>query len=166
MEVWGHPLPRRRDHGAERRDRPGHALVAVQGRQNGALGGVGRRAGDALGQGGRGATGRQPEADLQGEDRPFDAVDRLVEVAPQGDGPESGGDGAVGGLVATPIPVTVEAKVVGHDVAVVRFEVVVGPLDEDAPEFAERVVEFGLELVAGRGRGFGGAEVDDQLSDP
>ncbi len=96
----------------------------------------------------------------------LDAVDRLVEVAPQGDGPEQGGDTAVGGLVATSIPVAVEAEVVGHEVAVVGFEVVVGPLDDDPPEFAERVVELDLEVVAGRGRGFGGAEVDDQLSDP
>jgi hypothetical protein len=56
--------------------------------------------------------------------------------------------------------------VVGHLVAVVGFEVVVGPLDDDPPEIAERVVELSLELVAGRGRELGGAEADDQLSDP
>jgi hypothetical protein len=33
-------------------------------------------------------------------------------------------------------------EVVGHLVPVVGFEVVVGPLDDDPPEIAERVVEL------------------------
>jgi hypothetical protein len=166
MEVRRHPLPCRRDHQPERLDRPGYALVAYQVRQDGALGGGDRRVGHPVGQSGRGATGGQPQADLEREDRPFDAVDRLVEVTPRGDGPEQGSETAVGGLVASSVPVAVEPKVVGHLVAVVGFEVIVGPLDEDPAEIAERVVELGLELVAGRGREFGGAEADDQLSYP
>jgi hypothetical protein len=113
-----------------------------------------------------GVTGGQSQADLQGEDRSFDAVDRLVEITPQGDGPEQGGDAAVGSLVTTSKPVAVEEEVAGHLVAVVGFEVVVGPLDEDPAEFAERIVELGLEPMAGRGREFGGTEADDHLSDP
>ena len=122
--------------------------------------------GDAFGQGGRGAASGQPQADLQGEDRVLNAVDRLVEVTPQSDGPEQGRDLAVGSLGATAIPVVVEVEVAGHEKGVVGFEMVVGPLEDDPPQFAERVLELDLKVVAGRGRGFGGAEGDDELSDP
>ena len=140
-------------------------MIAAQGRQHGALGGRHRRPGHPLGQGGRGPAGRQPQADLQREDRPLDAVDVLVEHPPQGDRPEQGGDRAVGGLGAAAIPVAAGLDVAGHVLAVVRLEVVVGPFDDDPPEFAERVLQLGLELVAGRGRGFGPAERDDQATD-
>jgi hypothetical protein len=138
VEVRGHPLPRGGDDGAERIDRPGHGVVALQVRQDGALGGVGRGVSGALGQGGRGAADGQPEADLQGEDRRLDAVDRPVEVAPEGDGAEQGGDTAAGRLlVAASVPVAVEAEMVGHEARIVGLEVVEGPFDDDPSEFAQ-----------------------------
>jgi hypothetical protein len=56
----------------------------------------------------------------------------------------------VGGLVAAPRPVADETKVVGHEAAVVGFEVVVGPLDDDPPQFAERVLELDLNVGFGQ----------------
>src|SRR3954454_12610822 len=84
------PLGQKRAFSAENRGTGAIAPVASEVRQHGALGGVGRCAGHPLSQGGRGPAGGQPEADLQREDRPFHAVNRLVEITPQGDGAEQG----------------------------------------------------------------------------
>jgi hypothetical protein len=66
---------------------------------------------------------------------------------------------------AASIPVAVEAEVVGHELTVVGFEVVVGRFVDDPPQFAERGMELGLRVVAGRVRRSDGAEAADQSSD-
>ena len=54
------------------------------------------------------------------------------------------------------------AEVVGHEEAVFGLEVVVGPLDDDPPQFAERVLELDLKVVAVRGRVLSSTKGDDE----
>jgi hypothetical protein len=51
--------------------------------------------------------------------------------------------------------------VAGHEAAVVGLDVIVGPLDDDPPEFAERGLKLRLEVVSGLGRRLEGEEVFD-----
>ena len=164
----GHPLPRRGDHrrGASRPTRPRpwsrfRSASTVPWVESTAA-----RA-DALGQGGRGAAGRQPQADLQREDRRLDAVDR----------PGRG----IRHRVIVPNRVATERLGV---LSRRRYQ---SPSNRRWPGMWWRssgsrwlkvhstmirpssrsdVLQSGLELVAGRGRGFGAAEGDDEATDP
>ena len=140
-------------------------MIVAQGRQHRGLGGGHRGAGRPLGQGRRGPAGLQPQADLQREDRRLDAVDVLVQRPPEGDRAEEGGYRAIGGLGAATIPGPAGFDLAGQLLAVVRLEVVEGPFDDDPAEFAERLLQAGLEAVAGLGRGVGPAEVDDEATE-
>ena len=106
-----------------------------------------------------------PKADLQREDRRLDAVDVLVEHPPQGDRAEEGGHRAIGGLGAAAIPGPARLDLAGQVLAVVRLEVVEGPFDDDPTEFAEQLLQAGLEAMAGLGRGIGPAERDDEATE-
>src|SRR5271157_3104625 len=61
-------------------------MITFQIRQHGILGGRDRRLAHSLGQGRCGQPGFQSQADLQGKDRRLDAVERLIEIAPEGNG--------------------------------------------------------------------------------
>ena len=58
-----------------------------------------------------------------------------------------------------------ELDLAGQVLAVVRLEVVEGPFDDDPAEFAEQILQAGLEAVAGLGRGVGPAERDDEATE-
>ena len=53
----------------------------------------------------------------------------------------------------------------GQVAAVVRFQVVKGPFDDDPTEFAKQFLQAGLEAMAGLGREGGPAEGDDEATD-
>src|SRR4051794_6699945 len=92
-------------------------------------------------------------------------MDVLVEHPPQGDRAEGGGHRAIGGLRAAAIPGPARLDLAGQVLAVVRLEVIEGPFDDDPTEFAERLLQAGLEAMAGLGRRIGPAERDDEAND-
>ena len=89
-------------------------------------------------------------------------MDVLVEHPPQGDRAEECGHRAIGGLGAAAIPGAARLDLAGQVLAVVGLEVIEGPFDDDPTEFAERLLQAGLEAMAGPGRGIGPAERDDE----
>src|SRR3974390_3343254 len=71
------------------------------------------------------------------KDRRFDAVERLIEIAPEGDSAKEGGHLAVWGLGTAAIPDSLETHLVGHVPTVARLDVVERPCDDDPPQFSK-----------------------------
>src|SRR5208283_5673232 len=105
------------------------------------------------------------QADLQGKDRRFDAVERLIEIAPEGDSAKEGGNCAPGGFGTAAVPDSLEIHLIGHVPTVARLDVVERPCDDDPPQFSKLGVQLSLELVADLGSQLGPAEADDQAAD-
>src|SRR5208337_496602 len=128
--------------------------------QDAILAGRDRRLADALGQSRCGQTDLEPQADLQGKDRRFDAVERLIEIAPEGDSAKEGGNCALGGFGTAAVPDSLEIHLIGHVPTVARLDVVERPCDDDPPQFSKLGVQLSLELVADLGSQLGPAEAD------
>src|SRR5450759_3797274 len=108
-------------------------------RQDGILGGRDRRLAYPLGQGRCCQTCFQPQAELQGKERRLDAVERLIETAPEGNGSKEGGNRMVGGFGTAAIPDSLEAHLVGHVPTVVWLDVIERPFDDDPPQFSKLI---------------------------
>src|SRR5208283_296231 len=129
-----------------------HAVITFQILQYAILAGRDRRLAYALGQRRCGQTDFQPQADLQGKDRRFDAVERLIEIAPEGDSAKEGSNCALGGFGTAAIPDSLETHLIGHVSTVARLDVIERPFDDDPAQFSKLIVQLGLELMAGLGR--------------
>ena len=92
-------------------------------------------------------------------------MERLIEIAPEGDGAKESSHLAVGGLGTAAIPDSLETHLVGHVPTVARLDVVERPSDDEPPQFSKLGVQLSLELVAGLGSQLGPAEADDQAAD-
>jgi hypothetical protein len=125
---------------------------------------LGRPQADPFGQGRRSATGFQAELSLQRVQAALAGFERLVEAATQADAAEEGGDVARV-LAAAAVGLSFDVEPFGGEGGVVRFDVVNGPFDGGATEFADLLEELVLESGRGLWCDGLGAELLDESSE-
>jgi hypothetical protein len=122
---------------------------------------LGQPPGSTLGQGGCGGAGDDAQPPLQWEQAGVARLEVFVEVTPEPDGAEEGGDG-IGGAFPSAVAFTVVVQAFRPGRV---FEVIEGPVGEVEADVAKEFLEAEFKVPCGGGRDRLCAEVFEETCD-